>query len=233
MTREEYIKQVFDTYRLVTVLTDKNDCKALRLRHKEKERDLVLHSFPNAVKAYEVLRGIRTDNLPDIYDVIDLDDGQIVLEEFIDGITVAEVMESGQYRYFGARKVLKAVCQALTILHQHELVHRDVKPENIMIDTHGRVVLIDFNASRKVSAATKDTVVMGTVGYASPEQLGVSQSDARTDIYAVGVLLNVMLTGKHPSEKIVRGRAGRIVRRCTHVNPDDRYQSTQKLIQAL
>lgn len=233
MTREEYIKQVFDTYRLVTVLTDKNDCKALRLRHKEKERDLVLHSFPNAVKAYEVLRGIRADNLPDIYDVIDLDDGQIVLEEFIDGITVAEVMESGQYRYFGARKVLKAVCQALTILHQHELVHRDVKPENIMIDAHGRVVLIDFNASRKVSAATKDTVVMGTVGYASPEQLGVSQSDARTDIYAVGVLLNVMLTGKHPSEKIVRGRAGRIVRRCTHVNPEDRYQSTQKLIQAL
>lgn len=233
MTREEYIKQVFDTYRLVTVLTDKNDCKALRLRHKEKERDLVLHSFPNAVKAYEVLRGIRTDNLPDIYDVIDLDDGQIVLEEFIDGITVAEVMESGQYRYFGARKVLKAVCQALTILHQHELVHRDVKPENIMIDTHGRVVLIDFNASRKVSAAAKDTVVMGTVGYASPEQLGVSQSDARTDIYAVGVLLNVMLTGKHPSEKIVRGRAGRIVRRCTHVNPDDRYQSTKKLYRAL
>lgn len=70
---------------------------------------------------------------------------------------------------------------------------------------------------------------MGTVGYASPEQLGLSQSDPRTDIYAVGVMLNVMLTGKHPSEQLARGRAGRIVRRCTRINPDERYQSAAAL----
>jgi serine/threonine protein kinase len=74
---------------------------------------------------------------------------------------------------------------------------------------------------------------MGTVGYASPEQLGVTASDARTDIYAVGVLLNVMLTGKHPSEIIARGKAGKIVRKCTSVNPDERYQSAEKLACAL
>lgn len=74
---------------------------------------------------------------------------------------------------------------------------------------------------------------MGTVGYASPEQLGVAQSDARTDIYAVGVLLNVMITGKHPSEKLAKGKAGRIVRKCTNVNPDERYQSAKKLALAL
>ena len=102
-----------------------------------------------------------------------------------------------------------------------------------MIEKTGRVVLIDFNASRKESPAGKDTVIMGTVGYASPEQLGLSQTDARTDIYAAGVLLNVMLTGKHPSESFAKGRVGRIVRKCTAINPDDRYQSADKLALAL
>lgn len=74
---------------------------------------------------------------------------------------------------------------------------------------------------------------MGTVGYASPEQLGLSQTDARTDIYAAGVLYNVMLTGKHPTEAFARGQAGQIIRKCTALNPDDRYPSAEKLAQAL
>jgi serine/threonine protein kinase len=74
---------------------------------------------------------------------------------------------------------------------------------------------------------------MGTVGYASPEQLGISQSDARTDIYASGVLYNVMLTGQHPSVTIASGRPGRIVRKCTAVNPDERYQTASELWSAL
>ena len=74
---------------------------------------------------------------------------------------------------------------------------------------------------------------MGTVGYVSPEQLGLSQTDARTDIYAAGILYNVMLTGQHPSISIARGHAGRIVRKCTAVNPDERYQTAQKLAEAL
>lgn len=74
---------------------------------------------------------------------------------------------------------------------------------------------------------------MGTVGYASPEQLGLSQTDARTDIYASGVLCNVMLTGQHPSVTIAPGKAGRIVRKCTAVNPDERYQTAAELRSAL
>ena len=233
MTRESYIQNVLTVYSLVRVLSDKNDCKVLRLRNKSSGKDLVLRSFPKHLDAYEALCSIRCENLPEIYDAIDLADGQIVLEEYIDGITVAQVMESGKYRYYGAKKVLSGVCQALTVLHQRNLVHRDVKPENVMIDKNGRVVLIDFNASRKVSEACKDTVIMGTVGYASPEQLGVTQSDARTDIYAAGILLNVMLTGKHPTETFAKGRAGRIIRKCTALNPDDRYQCAEKLSDAL
>ena len=233
MKREEYISNIFETYRLIRVLADKNGCSAMHLRHKELGRNIVLHSFPEAVAAYELLCGIKHENLPLIYDSIFLEDGHIVLEEFIDGVTVAEILETGLYRYIGAKRVITPVCYALDVLHKSGIIHRDIKPENIVIDKNGRVVLIDFNTSRKQNNSSKDTVVMGTVGYASPEQLGVTQSDPRTDIYALGVLLNVMITGKHPCEHLAKGKAGRIVNKCTNINPDQRYQTVDILVKAL
>lgn len=233
MTRAEYIDKLTATYQVVHTLADKNDCRVLHLRHRELGKDLVLRSFPAPIAAYETLCGFRCEHLPLVYDAIALNDGQIVLEEYIDGITIADAMQSERYHYRSAKKVLAAICDALSLLHKHGLVHRDVKPENVMVASDGRVVLIDLNASRQVSAASKDTQIMGTVGYVSPEQLGIAQSDARTDIYAAGVLLNVLLTGKHPSEQMASGRAGRIVRKCTAVSPDERYQSAEKLANAL
>ena len=193
----------------------------------------MLRLFDKPVAAYDTLCGVACDALPLVYDAVTFEDGQAVLEEYLDGLTVAEIMQTGRYRYRGAKTVLAAVCRALTVLHERGLVHRDVKPENVMVDKAGRVVLIDFNAARTVSDASRDTVIMGTVGYASPEQLGLSQSDARTDVYAAGILLNVMLTGKHPGEQLARGRAGRIVKKCTMLAPADRYPTAAALAAAL
>ena len=78
-----------------------------------------------------------------------------------------------------------------------------------------------------------DTQILGTTGFAAPEQYGLSQSDIRTDIYALGVLINVMLTGEHPSKKLAEGKMGRIVDRCTHVNPQRRYKNVLRLMEAL
>lgn len=233
MTVEEYTARLREVYELICVLSRKNGCEVLRLRHRENGRDLVLRRFPAPLSAYETLCSIRCDNLPLIYDAVTCEDGMVVLEEYVDGLTVSQVMEGGRYRPAGARKVMRGVCRALRVLNERGLVHRDVKPDNVIVTPDGRVVLIDFNASRKVSDARRDTVVMGTVGYASPEQLGLSQSDARTDIYAAGVLLNVMVTGQHPSVTLAKGRIGRIVRKCTAVNPAYRYASAEKLEEAL
>ena len=233
MKQSEYIEHILQIYSLVAVLSRKNGCEVLHLRNKKSEKDIVLRSFPHSVAAYEKLQNIRHANLPEIYDVLEMDDGQIVLEEYIDGITVAQVMEIDKYRSSGARKVILGLCDALAALHDRDIIHRDVKPENVIIESSGRIVLIDFNASRIESGASKDTVIMGTVGYASPEQLGLAQTDARTDIYAAGVLYNVMLTGQHPSVNIVSGKAGRIVRKCTAVNPNERYQTAIELWTAL
>lgn len=233
MTQQEYLDQLLKIYHLVHVMADKNNCRVLHLRHKELDRDVVVRQLPYPVGAYTALCDILCENLPQVYDVIDTEDGQTVLEEYVEGVTVADAMEVNRYRYPTAKKVIRGVCAALTVLHKKGFAHRDVKPENVLVGEDGRVVLVDLNISRKVTMARRDTVIMGTVGYASPEQLGLTQSDARTDVYACGILLNVMLTGKHPSEQLARGRAGRIVRRCTAVNPDDRYQAAHRLALAL
>ncbi len=229
MNRKQYIDDFFKIYSLVSVLSSKNECKVIRARNKELKKDIILRSYPTAIPAYEWLYKIQCENLPLIYDVINLEDGTIVLEEYINGTTVAELLEIDKYNYSEMRKVIKSVCNALTVLHNQNLIHRDVKPENVMITSSGRVVLIDFNASRKMSSARKDTVIMGTVGYASPEQLGIAQSDTRTDVYAVGVMINVMLTGKHPSEMLAKGKAAKIVLKCTNINSDKRYKSADIL----
>lgn len=233
MTRENYIHALKASFAIVDVLSTKNDCKVLKLRHRETGKDLVLRSYPQHIDAYDTLVKIRCENLPEILDVIPLDDGQIVLEEYISGMTVAQIMKTSRYQKQGARHIMAALCHAMDVLHTRGLVHRDIKPENIMVADNGRVVLIDFNASRHMGEGSHDTVIMGTVGYVSPEQLGVTQTDARTDIYAAGVLYNVMLTGQHPSVTIAPGRAGRIVRKCTAVNPNERYQSAASLCAAL
>ena len=229
MTREEYITGIKSTCAVVEVLSTKNNCKVLKLRHRQTGKDLVLRSYPQYLQAYDTLVALRCPNLPVILDTIPVDDGQIVLEEYIPGMTVAQIMSANRYQKQGARHIMLELCHAMQVLHDRGLVHRDIKPENVMISDDGRVVLIDFNASRQVGEGSRDTVVMGTVGYVSPEQLGLSQTDARTDIYAAGVLYNVMLTGEHPSIFFAPGRVGRIIRKCMAVNPDERYQSANAL----
>ena len=74
---------------------------------------------------------------------------------------------------------------------------------------------------------------LGTTGYAAPEQYGIAQTDQRADIYALGVLLNILLTGRHPSKELAGGRLGRVVQKCTRVNPQKRYKNVLHLMEDL
>ena len=234
MTCDAYIAQLKTVYSLVGTLSRKNGCLVMRMRHRELGRDVVVRQYEKPVAAYEVLKNVLHDHLPETYDVITCDDGQIVLEEYVDGMTVAQVLENGLYTLSGSKKVLQGVCAAAWTLHRLGVVHRDIKPENVMVTPSGEVKLIDLNASRLVQPEKScDTQVLGTVGYASPEQLGIAQTDNRADIYAMGILLNVMLTGQHPSKTMAKGKAGRIISRCTHIDPGSRYQTVQQLLDAL
>ena len=127
-------------------------------------------------------------------------------------------------------------CRILAQLHRAEppIIHRDIKPGNIILTEDGTVKLLDMNAARQLSEGKEaDTRLLGTAGYAAPEQYGFAQSDARTDIYAAGVLMNVLRTGCLPQEKLAGGSLRRIVRKCTHIDPNRRYASAGELLAAL
>lgn len=118
--------------------------------------------------------------------------------------------------------------------HQPPIIHRDIKGSNVIIDNEGTIYLIDFDASKLVvQGKNRDTDLIGTEEYAAPEQYGFAQSDQRTDIYALGILMNRLLTGKFPAEERYEGELSKIIATATSLDPVNRYQDVHMLRQAL
>lgn len=182
---------------------------------------------------YRRLREIHAVGVPEIYHVINNGDSTIVIEEFINGTTLAEKLDSnGPLSEEEAVKILRELCDILKNFHEAAppIIHRDIKPSNILITSDSHVTLIDFDASKTYDKTkSRDTVLMGTADFAAPEQYGFGQSDARTDIYALGVLLNVMLTGCLPAEKMYSGYCTSVIKKCISMDPSSRYKNTSDL----
>lgn len=203
------------------------------LRHNDTGRRFVFRTFSGDSNVYRQLLNIECPNLPGIFEVADQDGKTAVLEEYVQGDNLAWLLKESLCAPNEARKIVYQLCQAAWVLHSMGAIHRDIKPDNVIL-RGDEAVLIDFDASRiHKSRMVSDTQVLGTTGFAAPEQYGIAQTDPRTDIYALGVLLNVMLTGEHPSRRMAKGRLGRVVKKCTMTNPDQRYQSVLHLMEAL
>lgn len=203
------------------------------LRHKDTGRRFVFRTFTGGAEVYRQLLSVDCSNLPEIYEVAEKDGRTAVLEEFVQGDNLAWLLGEMLCTPKEARGIIRQLCQAVWVLHSVGAVHRDIKPDNVILRGED-AVLIDFDASRMHKPEmTADTQVLGTTGFAAPEQYGIAQTDARADIYSLGVLLNVMLTGEHPSRRTAKGELGRIVEKCTMTNPDKRYQSVLHLMEAL
>ena len=185
-------------------------------------------SAPEDYPVMKALCGIRHPNLMSVYSVRIKDGVCVSLCEFINGVTLAFLVENnGTYRIQPAKNIICQICDGLTVLHQHGMVHRDIKPENVMLNKSGRVKIIDFSISRLMKPEKrKDTNVLGTAGYASPEQFGFGQTNGRADIYACGVLLNYLLTGKLPIEELHQGVLRDIIEQCIEIDERKRFQTT-------
>ena len=218
-----------------TVKTIKNSergCVSL-LQNKQNGTRFIFRHYQGSGEVYRKLLSVSCPNLPKIMEAAEQDGMVAVLEEYIQGDSLAFLLAGACFTPAEARKITFQLCNALWVLHSLGAVHRDIKPENVII-RGSEAVLIDFDASRIFkSEISHDTQILGTTGYAAPEQYGITQTDERADIYSLGVLLNIMLTGKHPSKELVSGRLGRIVQKCTMVNPKKRYKSVLYLMEAL
>ena len=203
------------------------------IRHRGRGLQFILRRFTGNGEVYQKLLGCSCPYLPLIYEAAEQSGENIVIEEYIRGDTLDFLLKGTLCSLAETKQIVRQLCQALWVLHSMAAVHRDVKPENIII--RGKdAILIDFDAARlHKPEAENDTQVLGTTGFAAPEQYGLSQSDARTDIYSLGVLMNVMLTGEHPSKKLAEGRMGRVIQRCTQVTPSKRYKNVLHLMEAL
>ena len=220
-------------YERVQVLKESVRGSVELLRHRASGQQFILRRFQGNAEVYQKLLQYTCPNLPVVYEVATDGDCALELEEYIQGDTLGFLLQGAHFSVDETRHIITQVCQALWVLHSLGAVHRDVKPENIIL-RGSDAVLIDFDAARfHKPENSNDTQILGTTGFAAPEQYGLSQSDIRSDIYSLGILINVMLTGKHPSRHLVEGRMGRVVDRCTHVNPEKRYQNVLRLMEAL
>lgn len=176
-------------------------------------------------EVYRLLKNTPHRFLPEIYSVAVHADETEVTEEFIEGTPVSGICFSEKEMLAAA----KEICIAAAHLHSLGIVHRDIKPSNILMAQDGHIRLIDFDAARIIKpAADSDTVCLGTKGFAPPEQYGFSQTDVRSDIYALGKTLGCIFGSLSYKRKYRR-----VIDKCTRLDPEKRYSSADEVLAAL
>lgn len=197
-----------------------------------------------------ILKRLQHPMLPRIVDIFEDNERVWIVEDFVEGITLDDWLRQ-QKRVDEAQGLqwFRDLCGVLHYLHSqqpHPIIYRDMKPSNIMLQPDGTLKLIDFGIAREYKQdSSGDTTYIGTKGYAAPEQFGKAQTDARTDIYALGVTMYHLLTGKSPYEppyqfvpvrqlnpELSRG-IEYILNKCIQSEPINRYQNVDELLDDL
>ena len=182
--------------------------------------------------------------LPHIEATYEMPDEFIVVYDYVPGETVEQLVEGrDKLDPSKARQLIDEVCQAVSKLHAHDIVHRDITPSNVVVAADG-AHLIDFGTARLGSEDAKGNEdQLGTWGFAAPEQYGFAKTDARSDVYSIGRLLGYLLMGVHPEDKEgyeealaspdVPNDLRSVILKATEFEPSARYQSAAELERAL
>ncbi|OIK10638.1 serine/threonine protein kinase [Bacillus sp. MUM 116] len=194
-----------------------------------------------------MLKKLDHGSLPKIYDIIDAKGDIYVVMDYIEGESLKEKLKRETtiptFEVIDWAKQLAEVLEYLHTRKPHPIIYRDMKPDNIMLTPEGKIKLIDFGIAREFKAeSTTDTINLGTKSYAAPEQLSGKQTDARTDIYSLGVTLYHLVTGKSINEPPFELKPIRhwdaalpeglehIINKCTQSEPANRYESCSELL---
>lgn len=184
---------------------------------------------------WEKLKQLDIDGIPHIYSIEENEDGLEIIEEYLACQTLSDILDEHTFSNLEAYQIIRQLCIILDVLHKQTppIIHRDIKPENIFYDGK-HVYLFDFDIARNYHENQKrDTMVLGSQGYAAPEQFGFYQTDARSDIYSLGVLYHVLLTNNLPRECNYQGFEKNVIDKMISIDPHKRYQDMQEIIRRL
>ena len=190
------------------------------------------------IRVYEYLYRNPVAGIPRIINYYEDSNQLIVIEEYISGTSLQEKIDNSDLSVSDIRSYMIMLCNILEALHSMTppIIHRDIKPSNIIITSYNYAMLLDFNAAKQFSGQNEsDTVLIGTPGYAAPEQYGFGSSSPKTDIYSLGIVLREMLGSITPFPDIapILHRLNLIAERCTQMTPAARYQSVAELKNAV
>ena len=190
------------------------------------------------IRVYEYLYRNPVSGIPRIINYYEDGNQLVVIEEYISGTSLQEKIANSDLSVSDIRSYMIMLCNILEALHSMTppIIHRDIKPSNIIITSYNYAMLLDFNAAKQFSGQNEsDTVLIGTPGYAAPEQYGFGSSSPKTDIYSLGVVLREMLGSITPTPDIAQilQRLNLIADRCTQMTPAARYQSVAELKNAV
>lgn len=198
--------------------------------------------------------GLEHPNIVNIYDVGSENGLYYIVMEYVEGITLKTYIEKkGQLSFKESASIAIQVARGIEAAHNKNIIHRDIKPQNIIISTDGKVKVTDFGIAKATSSNTISSDVMGSVHYASPEQARNGFVDGRSDIYSLGIVMFEMVTGRvpfdgdttvavalqHLQEEIARPSIyapdlpisfEKIILKCTQKTPDRRYQTIEELL---
>lgn len=225
------------TYTVLSPLQEKEPCTTFLVKNTANGTLAVRKQVsPSQFPIYQKMTVLTHPGLAPILDLYTVDGSYFIIEKYISGETLGEILERGDS--IPEKQILdymSQLCNVLSFLHSHKIIHRDITPGNILISTDSVLKLIDFDISRtKKENRSQDTTLLGTAGFAAPEQFGFGQTDERTDIYAMGALLNMLLTGALPNVKLPQDLFYRsIIERCTAIDPALRFQTVTELSSVL
>lgn len=176
---------------------------------------------------YQTLQKIKNPYLPKIFVIQESDNHLILIEEYIEGKTLDQQSFSKEQ----VKDIMHQLCECLDALHKLNppIIHRDIKPENIIYHNN-KVTLLDFGIARFLdSKKNKDTLILGSVGYAAPEQFGFQQSNPQTDIYALGKLMNYLLNGSLEHQNNISFDLKQVILKATQLDYKNRYNSVKEM----
>ena len=241
------------SYEKISLISEKTYNKVWLANLKDSDTIVVVKEISNAnIDVLNSVASIKNIHIPNILSYETDDDITTIVEEYISGMPLDSYIKDKQLSEPEIINLISQICDGIKTLHMQNppIIHKDLKPSNILVSTDGIVKIIDFDAARKYSnGADTDTCHLGTSGFASPEHYGYSQTDARSDIYSIGAVMYELFSGRQlpknlselnlnadelcnsvhkSSKKLIH-----IIEKCTMFNPSARYQNIDELKRAL